>query len=347
MANSTATNEQFDLGQIQIGISSCLLGNNVRYNGGHKRSNFCTDVLEKHVTYVPLCPEVAIGLGTPRPTIKLLAKPGDQVPQALRHRAASTWPDDQVIVRVVDSTDHSIDVTDPMREYGKQQGQALTQISGYIFCAKSPSCGMERVKLTTENLPQGEATGVGIFAKEIMTAQPLLPVEEDGRLNDAPLRENFITRVYAYRRWQLMNAEGTPSVKQLTKFHADHKYLLMAHDPETYKLLGPIVAEAKGQEQQACDTYIAAFMKTLAKPASRRRQVNVLMHLQGYFKKQLNAAQKAELSDVIRAYQEGLKPLYAPLTLLAHYLREYPNPYLEQQVYLNPHPDEMRLRYRM
>ncbi len=332
---------------IQIGISSCLLGNNVRYNGGHKLSRFCADTLGEYVSYIPLCPEVAVGMGTPRPTIQLKAKPGPELDEQLARKPVSQWPEDQIIIRAVGTKDDSLDVTDAITQYGKDQAKKLQHISGYIFCAKSPSCGMERVKITTDTHPQGESIGIGLYAQQIMKANPLLPVEEDGRLNDLPLRENFITRVYAYKRWQQLCATGTPSVGELTKFHSQHKYLLMAHDPDTYYKLGPIVAEAKGREQQAANEYIALFMKTLAKPASRKRHVNVLMHIQGYFKQMLSSDQKAELKDTITDYRQGIKPLYAPLTLLTHYLREYPNEYLQAQVYLNPHPSEMRLRYSM
>jgi Uncharacterized conserved protein len=307
---------------IRVGISACLLGEKVRYDGGHKRAEFCTEVLSRYFHFVPLCPEVAIGLGVPRPTIRLVQQGCD--------------------IRV-QSADGALDVTEPLKEYGLVKAAELTDLSGYIFCAKSPSCGMERVRLYGDG--GGSKSGVGIYAHTLMQALPLLPVEEDGRLNDPHLRENFVMRVYAYHEWQQLLASGV-SRGALVAFHARYKYLLLAHHPGAYKELGHYLgAMAQRPLEHVAERYGAGLMSALKQKASRKNHANVLQHLQGYFKKQLTTAQKAELSESIDNYRWGILPLLAPMTLLRHYLREYPNGYLQQQVYFSPYPQELALRY--
>ena len=307
---------------IRVGISACLLGEKVRYDGGHKRADFCTEVLSGYFQFVPLCPEVAIGLGVPRPTIRLVQQGSD--------------------IRV-QSADGALDVTEPLKAYGLKKSAELTDLSGYIFCAKSPSCGMERVRLYGDG--GGSKSGVGIYAHTLMQALPLLPVEEDGRLNDPHLRENFVMRVYAYHEWQQLLASGL-SRGALVAFHSRYKYLLLAHHPGAYKELGRYLgAMAQWPLEHVAERYGAGLMSALKQRASRKNHANVLQHLQGYFKKQLTPAQKAELHESIDNYRRGILPLLAPMTLLRHYLREYPNDYLQQQVYFSPYPQELALRY--
>lgn len=310
---------------ITLGISACVLGNPVRFDGGHKRSGFVCNELAKHFEFMPLCPEQAIGMGVPRPTIRLVGNP--EAP------------------RVIGSKDTRIDVTDALSAYSERTIAGLGSISGYILCAKSPSCGMERVPVYTDQGDNQGKIGVGVFARALMKARPELPIEEDGRLCDPLLRENFVLRVVAFNRWQEISGSGMSSA-QLQTFHRAHKYLLLAHNQPLYRQLGPLVANATDDDIDAsAQRYIALFMKALAKPASRKNHTNVLMHLQGYFKNQLSPVEKQELTETIHHYREGIVPLMSPLTLINYLLQRHPMSYLSEQTYLNPYPKDLRLRY--
>lgn len=313
---------KFDPNIIRVGISGCLVGQNVRFDGGHKRSDFCTDQLAKHVEFVPVCPEVAIGLGTPRPSIRLIAK------------------DDTVIAK----TAKGRDVTEALRDYGQKMAAQFDGLSGYILCAKSPSCGMERVRVYHESGNDNSKKGVGVYAAELMLAQPLLPLEENGRLNDPILRENFVTRIFALHDWQCLCHQGITRV-HLIAFHSRYKYMLMAHHRESYQTLGKLLADLSSDVEIKAQAYIEGLMQALAKPVSRKGHTNVLQHLQGYFKRDIESRQRQELANTIAQYREGVLPLLAPITLLRHYLDAFPNDYLQRQVYLNPHPEALRLRY--
>jgi uncharacterized protein YbgA (DUF1722 family)/uncharacterized protein YbbK (DUF523 family) len=308
---------------IKVGISSCLVGQEVRFDGGHKQSKYCQKVLANHFDFEPICPEMGIGLGTPRRAIRLIK--------------------DEDIIRVV-ASDGSFDVTDKLNEFSEKTSATLDHLSGYIFCAKSPSCGMERVTLYQAGTNNGQRDGVGVFAARVMKDHPLLPVEEDGRLNDTLLRENFITRVIAYHHWKCLVASGVTMAK-LISFHAQHKYLLMAHNPALYNKLGPMLGGTGETAEQIAPKYVALFMKILGTLPNRKSHSNTLSHLQGYFKRHLDSTQRTDLADIIDQYREGLLPLMAPITLINHYLKIYPDAYLKQQIYLHPHPDELRLRY--
>ncbi|WP_439841573.1 YbgA family protein [Aeromonas taiwanensis] len=310
--------------KIKVGISACLLGQEVRFDGGHKRSSFCERDLGSHFDYHPVCPEMAIGLGAPRAAIRLVKRQGE-----IRAEASNG----------------SFDVTDRLIAFSEQKARQLDFLSGYILCAKSPSCGMERVRIYGANNEGSAKEGVGLFAKALMEANPLLPVEEDGRLCDPILRENFVLRVFAYHDWQQLCARGI-TASALIRFHSRYKYLVLSHATTHYRALGKLLGNlAKADLQEVADSYIKGLMAALALRANRRSHTNVLMHLQGYFKRVLTPAQKQELCEAIDKYRTGLFPLLVPLTLIRHYLREYPNPYLSEQVYLNPHPDTLKLRY--
>ena len=308
---------------IKVGISSCLVGQEVRFDGGHKQSKYCQQVLANHFDFEPICPEMGIGLGTPRRAIRLIK--------------------DEDIIRVV-ASDGSFDVTDKLNEFSEKTSATLDHLSGYVFCAKSPSCGMERVTLYQAGTNNGQRDGVGVFAARVMKDHPLLPVEEDGRLNDSLLRENFITRVIAYHHWKCLIASGVTMAK-LMSFHAQHKYLLMAHNSALYYKLGPMLGGTGETAEQIAPKYVALFMKILATLANRKSHSNTLSHLQGYFKRNLDSTQRTDLAEIIDQYREGLLPLMAPITLINHYLKINPDAYLQQQIYLHPHPDELKLRY--
>lgn len=305
--------------KIPIGISGCLLGQNVRYDGGHKRDSYITGTLSEYFDFQTFCPEVEIGLGTPRPTIHLI-----KIDNA---------------VRCVGIKDPEMDVTDRLRSHAENQKDLHADLCGYILKKGSPSCGMERVKVYVGS--QAHKDGVGIYAQEMMRLNPLLPVEEEGRLGDAGLRENFIQRVYVLYRWKTMLAEGlTPS--GLTKFHARHKLIIMSH--EDYRDLGQLLASvSKANLAQVAEQYILQLMTALKKVASRKNHVNVLQHIQGYLKKDLNADDKAELCEVIEQYRNGYVPLIVPLTLLKHHFRKSPDPYIEESYYMSPYPQELQL----
>ena len=313
----------FSKDKIKVGISSCLLGNKVRFDGGHKQSKYCVQTLSQYFDFQAQCPEMAIGLGAPRKAIRLIS--------------------DQDRIRVV-ASDGSFDVTDKLAQYGQQTSPLLSHLSGYIFCAKSPTCGMERVTLYQPNSVQGVRDGVGVFAAQVMTDHPLLPVEEDGRLHDPLLRENFITRVLAYHQWLCLLEKGITK-ESLINFHARHKYLLMAHNPALYYKLGPLLADMSQPLDEIGEQYINDFMAVLKQIPNRKGHTNTLQHLQGYFKRDLSSAERVDLASNIDKYRQGLLPLMVPITLIKHFLTLYPDPYLEQQVYLNPHPEALKLRY--
>ncbi len=311
--------------RIRIGISKCLLGEKVRYDGQHKHDSYVADVLSAWFEYVPLCPEVECGMGVPREAMRLVG--------------------DVERPRMV-TTNTSRDLTEQMASWCAARISRLEadNLCGFILKRKSPSCGMERVKVYPDGKGMSENKGVGLFARAFMARYPNLPVEEEGRLHDPALRENFVERVFTLKRWREMLAEEC-SRAGLVKFHERHKYLLMAHSIPHYRGLGQIVAAMKGRDlPQVQSEYHGLMMEALALRATVKKHANVLQHMAGYFKRQLDAAEKAELGEVIDRYREGFFPLVVPVTLINHYVRKYGEPYLARQYYLNPHPVEMRLR---
>ena len=308
----------------KIAISACLLGAEVRFNGGHKESRLCSQALSEHFEFVPLCPEVAIGLGIPRQPIRLIGDPAQPL--------------------AVGSVDSALDVTRPLHDYGVAMAASHTDICGYIFMQKSPSCGLERVKVYQDGGRPAELSGRGIYAHAFCAAHPDLPVEEDGRLNDPVLRENFMTRVYAYSAWQALLKQGITR-RTLTEFHARYKYQLMAHHPVQYKTLGHLLGNLGKQDpREIAPQYFSELMKALKKCATRRTHTNVLQHLSGYLKKSISPADKREMQHLIGQYLQGIVPLVVPLTLLKHHFRLHPDPYISRQVYLQPHPENLSLR---
>ena len=308
----------------RIGVSACLLGQPVRFDGGHKRDDFLLGSFARFVEWVPVCPEVELGLGTPRETLRL-----ERHPDGLRLVMKKSGRDE----------------TAAMRAWAARRARALEGegLSGYVLKKDSPSCGMERVKVY-EGPGAPTRSGRGLFAEALMERLPLLPVEEEGRLSDPRLRENFIERVFAYRRLQSFLA-GRFSLGGLVAFHSAHKLQLMAHSPELYRSLGRLVAQARQLERARLRAdYERGFMQALAVLATPRRQVNVLQHMLGYVSDQLGSGERAELLEVIEDYRGGLVPLVVPLTLLRHHVRRFEVGYLAGQTYLQPHPKELMLR---
>lgn len=310
--------------KIRLGISSCLLGNKVRYDGQHKLDHFLVDTLGEYVEWVPVCPEVECGLSVPREAMRLVGDPEHPRLVTIKTR---------------------IDYTERMQKWAAQRIRELDKenLCGFVFKSRSPSSGMKNVKVYNDDGMPGH-TGVGLFAKAFMDRFPLLPVEDEGRLNDAVLRENFIERIFVFQRWKRFRAEDA-SIKGLILFHTRHKLLVMAHSPKHYSALGKLVADTKSMPKNALfDEYSWQLFEGLAMLATNRKHTNVLQHMMGYFKKQLTTDEKAELGDVITSYHSGIVPLIVPITLINHYVRKYDEPYLGQQVYLNPHPSELKLR---
>jgi uncharacterized protein YbgA (DUF1722 family)/uncharacterized protein YbbK (DUF523 family) len=311
-------------GLPRIGVSRCLLGEPVRYDGGHKLDHFLTDVLGPHVAFVPVCPEVECGLGVPREAMRLVGE-----------------PENPRLVTVKTGQDH----TARMNAWaeGKVAELAGAELCGFVFKYGSPSSGMSRVKVYPETGGAPVLKGRGLFAARLMEALPLLPVEDEGRLNDPALRENFIERVFVMHRWRRLVGQGF-SLGALVDFHTRHKLLVMAHSVEHYRSLGRLVAQGAAMppaELQAA--YLAGLMEALRLSATVKKHVNVLSHVMGYFKRVLAPDEKRELLEVLDEYSRELLPLIVPVTLLNHYVRKFGESYLAGQWYLHPHPAELKL----
>ena len=310
--------------RIRVGISSCLLGEAVRYNGGHKQSSLCTNDLSRYFEFVSVCPEVSIGLGVPRKPIRLVGNP--DAPEAVG----------------VDNPDFN--VTQQLQDFARRKVPEFGDLCGYIFIKNSPSCGLFRVKVYNDNGYPQEQTGRGIYARVVTESFPLLPVEEAGRMQDAVLRENFITRVFACANWRELHQGGISAAK-LIDFHSRYKYTLMAHAPQSYTDLGRMLADAGKQDAHSLgEKYFAALMASLERKASRKSNTNVLMHLQGYLKNDLSGREKEKLGEVIEQYRNGIIPLIVPVTLLRNHFHTYPNDYIARQSYMQPYPDDLSLR---
>ena len=312
---------------IKIGVSSCLLGKEVRYNGGHSHDRYITDILGQYFSFVDVCPEVEAGFGIPRETLRLVGKP--EAPRLLTSRTGK-------------------DFTDIMQNWAQNKVVELEKenLCGFIFKSKSPSSGMERVKVYTEKGFPGSNKGVGLFARAFMAHFPLLPYEEEGRLHDAALRENFIERIFALKRWRRM-AEQKKNRGDIVAFHTAHKLQIMSHSQKHYRDMGRLVARIKDIPLESLyQQYEAMFMQALTLKATVKKNVNVLQHMAGYFKKLLTKDEKQELQEVIEQYHRFYTPLIVPITLINHYVRKYGQEYLQKQYYLNPHPIELKLRNR-
>jgi uncharacterized protein YbgA (DUF1722 family)/uncharacterized protein YbbK (DUF523 family) len=312
----------------RLGISACLLGDQVRFDGGHKRDPFLTDILSPHVSWVRVCPEVEVGMGTPRETLRLERR-------------------DDGAIRMI-TTRTGIDHTDAMTAWTRRRLTELERenLSGYVLKKDSPSCGMERVKVFGRSGPL-QRNGRGIFAEALVQRFPNLPLEEEGRLSDPRLRENFIERVFAYQRLRRFFA-GRWTVGGLVRFHTSHKMSLLSHSTAGYRELGRLVASAATVPRATLRPgYESRFMETLAAIATPRRHTNVLMHLAGHLKTLLDTPSRQELAATIDEYRRGLVPLVVPLTLLRHHARHHDVAYLLGQTYLEPHPRELMLRNRV
>lgn len=312
---------------IRVGVSSCLLGREVRYDGGHKRDRYLTDVIGDWVKWVPVCPELEIGLGVPRPTIRLEGVAAD--PRLIEPGSGE-------------------DLTERMTDYSEKRVTELQELDldGYVLKRASPSCGMERVRVWNDGgMP--DKSGVGVFADVLMGRWPNLPVEEEGRLNDAVLRENFVERIFFRHRWRSLVRTGLKRA-HLVAFHTAHKMLIRAHNEAGYRRLGTLVASfGQRPDPEIIADYEDELFSTLKRRATVKRHVNVLQHAVGYLKDALDPSDKHELLGLIEDYRLGHVPLIVPITMLRHHVNRNQIPYLLGQVYLEPHPKELMLRNRV
>jgi len=310
--------------KIKLGISTCLLGENVRYDGGHKLDRFLTDTLGQYVEYVPVCPEVECGLGVPRESMHLEGNPDS--PRLVTIRTKQ-------------------DMTDRLVQWSWKRVADLEKedLCGFIFKSDSPSSGMERIRVYNEKgIPVKK--GVGIFARIFMDHFSLLPVEDEGRLHDPELRENFIERIFTLKRWREVLGKKE-SRGNVVDFHTKHKLLILSHSPKHYQMMGKLVAQAKNLPlKELYHEYQTLLMESLGLKTTPKKNANVLQHMMGYFKEQLSSDEKQELLEVIDLYRKEIIPLIVPITLINHYVRKYDQPYLKKQIYLNPHPLELQLR---
>ncbi len=310
--------------KIRVGVSSCLLGNQVRYDGGHKHDRYITDTLGKYFDFIPVCPEVECGLPIPREAMRLLGDP--EAPRLVTSRSG-------------------IDLTGKMLSYCDSRVSELenSDLCAFIFKKDSPSSGLHKVKIYHES-GHSQKNGRGLFAAAFTDHFPLLPVEEEGRLNDPGLRENFIEKVFCYYRWKSF-LQQKPDYKALINFHTTHKLQLMSHSPKHLSRMGKLVASGKDiPEETLLTEYQADLMEAMSLKATVKKNVNVLYHIAGYFKKLISSDEKNELISLIESYANHEAPLVVPLTLANHFIRKYDASYLQNQTYLEPHPSELMLR---
>lgn len=309
---------------LKIGISSCLLGNQVRYDGGHSHDRFLTQTLGMFAQYVPVCPEVESGMPVPREAVRLMGDPEN--PRLVTQKTG-------------------IDKTKQMKDWIETRLKTLERenLCGFIFKSKSPSSGLFRIRVYGDD-GSVRKTGTGLFARAFTRHFSRIPVEEAGRLNDPALRENFIEAIFSLQRWRNL-LDTSPTLGGLVEFHTQNKLLILSHNQDLYRKLGRLVAQGKSMETDLLfDTYEQILIKALRLKTSLKKNINVLQHVMGFFKKELAAPEKQEILSIIDQYRSGYVPLIVPLTLIRHYVLKYDHPWLKTQTYLNPHPFELKLR---
>jgi uncharacterized protein YbgA (DUF1722 family)/uncharacterized protein YbbK (DUF523 family) len=309
---------------IKIGISSCLLGNKVRYDGGHSHDRYLTQTLGLFTEYVPVCPEVECGMPIPREAVRLVGP--TENPRLVTQKTA-------------------VDKTDQMKTWikGRLEELAKEDLCGFIFKSKSPSSGLYRVRVYGDDC-NVRKNGTGLFAKAFTKAFPRIPVEEAGRLNDPKLRENFIENIFSLQRWRQL-FDHPLTLGGLLEFHTQNKLLILSHNQDIYRKMGKLVAQGKSDEfPLLINNYEDLLLNVLRLPTTVKKNINVLQHIMGYFKKNLSHDEKQELLSVFDQYRSGYVPIIVPITLINHYVRKYDQPWLKTQTYLNPHPFELKLR---
>ena len=322
--NNSMTNvaqEVSETTSIQVGLSACLAGQEVRYNGGHKQSNLCLNTLKKHFNFKTFCPEVAAGFGTPRPTMRLTGNPESP--------------------KLTFSNDETADLSAQLTDGFKNKISQFANLDGYILLKNSPRCGLERVKVYQPNGHPHQTPGMGLFARALKEAYPNMPIEEEGRLHDDRLYDNFVIRIYAYNSFR-KDVLKSPSLHNLIQFHSRYKYLLMAHNQVQYRQLGRLLGSPnKPPLDELLDIYFSDFMQALSKPASKKNHANTLLHILGYLKDSVPSQARQHITEVIHKYRKGILPLITPLTLLNHYLSQHGSDYIKSQHYLDPYPESI------
>ena len=312
------------LPHITLGISACLMGDEVRYNGGHTQSKLCTHALTNYFHFEKFCPEVAAGFGIPRPTMRLIGDPASPI-------LTSTHGEQE-------------DLTQQLLNGIHPQLPKMSHLDGYILMKNSPSCGLSRIKVYQENGYAHETKVSGLFTRALKDKYPLLPMEEEGRLNDAALRENFILRVYAYYHFK-KDVLSTPSYHNLLNYHRHYKLLLMAHDQNAYRILGKMLGDSHDKSLiDLIPDYFQKFMSAIQKPASRGGHTNALQHVLSFIKKDLDKDARQDIAHIIEQYYSGIINLITPMTLLNHYVQQLGSPYIRAQRYLEPYPPSLGLR---
>lgn len=312
------------MSKIPLGVSQCLMGDPVRFDGGHKRNRFLTDVLSKYVEFRPVCPEMAIGLGVPRKPIRLIISSGEN--------------------RIRGVENPELDVTDALVDQADRALVQMPDICGYVFMQNSPSCGVYGLKRYLPNGHSIDSQGRGAYAQRVMELMPLLPVEEAGRLCDAGLRENFIERIFALHDWHNCMSTGV-TAKKLIEFYSRYKYQVMAHHIPSYFSIGKFLANlGEKNMEEVADQFLKMFITALSHRATRKGNLNVLSHLRGYLKRHISKLEKQELGSLMESYARGWVPLVVPLTLLKHHLMTLDNPYLKNQTFWAPYPEDLGLR---
>ena len=310
--------------KIRIGVSSCLIGEKVRWNGDHKQDRYVREILSRYFEYIPVCPEVEVGMGVPRETVALYGDP--EKPSMISKKTQTDW-------------------TKPMGKYIKSRINTLSadDLCGYIFKSKSPSCGMSRVPLYSEFGSHKVKHGPGMFANAFINSFPLIPTEDEGRLNDPRIRENFIVRVFSFKRFNLLLNQKF-SLGKWVKFHTQHKFLLLAHSRKHYDDLGELVAHSKTiKPSELKKKYGKLFMEALTSKSTPKKNTDVLLHMMGFLKKLLTKIEKEDILSTIEDYRNEILPLIVPVTLIRHQVKKHNIEYLHDQVYLNPHPKELML----
>ena len=310
--------------KIRIGVSSCLIGEKVRWNGDHKQDRYVREILSRYFEYIPVCPEVEVGMGVPRETVALYGDP--EKPSMISKKTQTDW-------------------TKPMGKYIKSRINTLSDddLCGYIFKSKSPSCGISRVPLYSEFGSHKVKHGPGMFANAFINSFPLVPTEDEGRLNDPRIRENFIVRVFSFKRFNLLLNQKF-SLGKWVKFHTQHKFLLLAHSRKHYDDLGELVAHSKTiKPSELKKKYGELFMEALTSKSTPKKNTDVLLHMMGFFKKLLTKIEKEDIFSTIEDYRSEILPLIVPVTLIRHQVKKHNIEYLNDQVYLNPHPKELML----
>lgn len=310
---------------IRLGVSACLLGGEVRFDGGHKRDRYLTDVLGENVEWLPVCPELEVGMGIPRPVIQLR---GGEVGETIVERVSGE------------------DWTARMRTYANERCAelVLTGLDGFVLKKDSPSCGMARVRVYGSPSGMPSRNGVGHFVQGLLREMPDLPMEEEGRLRDAVLRERFVEEIFSHNRWRVLVARGL-NRGRLVEFHSAHKMLILAHNEVIYREMGRVVASfGRVADDDVYAAYYPLFVAAFREKATVARHVNVLEHLFGHVKDLISEAEKREISCSIEDYRNGQIPLIVVISLLRFLAAAHDVKYVIGQLYLEPHPRELKLR---